>query len=584
MNVARRQTQRQRQRIACDPCRERKRKCDGSRPCNMCLGYGYECVYRSAPRSRRSQRVTSRSVTVATQEGSPSISAQTPSRLLERQHQHEMLPDRHQDDIEQSLERLVEEPRRQIEQGPPCYLRSVESNSGAAFVRLLTVSLNSSSSSVSPIRMLGWNLFLGERQAVLSTHAELLSNVLSEVDMQHLADIYLEKFHPCYGFVDKESLLRSISNTWNGRSRSDAKDAMLSGVAAIACLFSNSQDSATEQTLVALAKRLLDPSITGAPSKHLAIAWLLRTVYLRLTAKPEEAWMASCNTLHVIDATISINRIGTSSLPVSIHEPQDVPDIQTNLCGVAQHLNIWLSYDLGRSRVVLPTLDAFPLFEKPGEYTAELLGLLPYSEVLDPTNKLSSESLLATLVEVLRRDHTEPPSVLAQCNLTLCIYRRIHSAKSDVPDRVMHNVFNMMQKSIRAVHSAIARGLPWHHVANIPFQLLCMLLAMDTPQSFGLLGEALSCIIAVNEGYPTEATREAVTAARTFLQLHRKRRETEVQNHTNMLSLYPFVDTELPQNQDALLDADVLQESWWFNEFMAHPDMLGSGIDFGLQL
>ena len=224
----------------------------------------------------------------------------------------------------------------------------------------------------------------------------------------------------------------------------------------------------------------------------------------------------------------------------------------------------------------------FPLYEKSGEYTSELLGLLPYSEVLDPRNKLTSENLLATLVDVVARDHTEPPSVLAQCNLSLCVYRRLHSAKAEVPEEVKLAVFGLMRKSIHAVHSAIARHLPWHHVANIPFQLLCMLLAMDTSQSFSLLGEVLACITAVNEAYPTEATREAVAAARTLLQLHRKRRETEIQNHTSMLSLYPLMDGDLQQREDVLLDADALQESWWFNEFMAHPDLLGSGIDFSV--
>lgn len=581
MTVAKRQTQRQRQRIACDPCRERKRKCDGSRPCNMCTGYGYECAYRSTPRSRQSQRTTSRPQTVATQEDSPSMPASTPSRR-ERQQQDEALADLRQDNAEQSLTPLVPESQIGVGSRPPSYLRSVESNSGAAFVRLLTMTLESSSSSVSPMRMLAWNLFLGERQTGESAAPETLTGILSEAEMRELAQVYFDKFHPCYGFVNKESIRQTISRVWGESSRYDARDAMLSGIAAIACVFSNSQNLVVEQRLVALTRRLLDPAHAGAPSRHLATAWLLRTVYLRLSEKPEEAWTASCTTLHMIDAVVSANRFSASGLSVANQDSQDTPDIQTNLCGVAQHLNIWISYDLGRSRVVLPALNAFPLYEHPGEYTSELLGLLPYSEVLDPQNKLNSEDLMATLINVLKRIHTEPPSVLAQCNLTLCIYRRLHSAKADVPEEVRNDVFGLMRNSIHAVHSAIVRHLPWHHVANIPFQLLCMLLAMDTPQSFGLLGEVLACITAVNEAYPTEATREAVAAARTLLQLHRKRRETEIQNHTSMLGLYPLMDADLQQNQDGLLDGDALQESWWFNEFMTHPDLLGSGFDFSL--
>lgn len=523
--------------------------------------------------------MTSRSQTVATQRTSPSNTAQTPSRIVERQQQHKALPGLHRNDGEQGLVALAGETNTEAEAHPPSYLRSIESNSGAAFARLLTMTLESSSSSVSPMRMLAWNLFLGERQTVEFAAQEMLTDILSEVEMQGLAHVYFDKFHPCYGFVNKDSLFQSISKVWSEHICNDAHDAMLSGIAAVACIFSSSSNLVKEQRLVTLNRRLLDPSGAGAPSRLLATAWLLRTVYLRLSAKPEEAWQASCTTLHMIDAAIPVNRISAGSLSVSA---QDVPDVQTNLCGVAQHLNIWLSYDLGRSRVVLPALNAFPLYEKSGEYTSELLGLLPYSEVLDPRNKLTSENLLATLVDVVARDHTEPPSVLAQCNLSLCVYRRLHSAKAEVPEEVKLAVFGLMRKSIHAVHSAIARHLPWHHVANIPFQLLCMLLAMDTSQSFSLLGEVLACITAVNEAYPTEATREAVAAARTLLQLHRKRRETEIQNHTSMLSLYPLMDGDLQQREDVLLDADALQESWWFNEFMAHPDLLGSGIDFSV--
>ena len=36
---------RQRSRVACAPCRSRKRKCDGCFPCSTCSRYEYHCVY-----------------------------------------------------------------------------------------------------------------------------------------------------------------------------------------------------------------------------------------------------------------------------------------------------------------------------------------------------------------------------------------------------------------------------------------------------------------------------------------------------------------------------------------------------------
>ncbi|KAJ5608402.1 hypothetical protein N7537_005021 [Penicillium hordei] len=38
-------------RVACEPCRDRKRKCNGQSPCNTCSDWGYECHYRCQPTS-----------------------------------------------------------------------------------------------------------------------------------------------------------------------------------------------------------------------------------------------------------------------------------------------------------------------------------------------------------------------------------------------------------------------------------------------------------------------------------------------------------------------------------------------------
>ncbi|EUC48475.1 hypothetical protein COCMIDRAFT_2731 [Bipolaris oryzae ATCC 44560] len=482
----------------------------------------------------------------------------------------------------QGLQQPVSENHDQQELGndhqhSPAYLRSIESNSGAAFARLLTMTLESSDQSVSPMRMLAWNLFLGERQVAMPIQQEALTDILSESEMRHLASIYFDKFHPCYSFIDKDMLLQSISNNWSQQKTHNALEALLSGVGALALLFSNTQDVETESRLASLAKRLLDPSYADPPSLYSATAWVLRTAYLRVTAKPEEAWLASCNALHIIDAAGLMNRTSrstaftTSQDPVSIH-------LRKRVIGVAQHLNIWMSYDLGRSRVSLPNFDNAPPTPEAGEYTVELLDLLPYSQELDPTNELSVDRLVKALVNVLERTHTEPPSVLAQCNVMLCIHRRLHASKLEISENLMAKVLGLIQKSIQAVRSNIVAHLPWHHVANIPFQAVCTLLVIDTAQSFALLSETLACVIAVNEAYPTEATREAAVAACTLLRLHRRRREAEIKKHSDMLGLYPSVDFVLQENHGDPLSSDSLQEFSWFNEFIANSD-LASGLD-----
>ncbi|KAF2013078.1 hypothetical protein BU24DRAFT_453337 [Aaosphaeria arxii CBS 175.79] len=586
-------TQRQRLRIACEPCRTRKRKCDGSRPCNVCVGYGYDCSYRSKPRSRHPQRNTRQTQAVDTQETSNQqqqpLSRQPCTRLLgqhqrqcQRQSQEDQSPGEQsqerqghdQDDQEQQRRGQQEEPQHKEPQGPSGYLRSAESNSGAAFARLLTMTLESSDRNVSPMQMLAWNLFLGERQKATPIHEESLTAILTEPKMQQLAMIYFEKVHPCYGFIDKDILQQTIWNTWINQRPSNVQDAVLCGVAALACLFSGTQDVAVELSLVALAKRRLDPSIADPPSLYSATAWLLRTVYLRITAKPEEAWLASCNTLHIMDAaklTTNVSPGSAFSLPQDSRDPH-LPKMA--LLGVAQHLNTWMSYDLGRNRVVLSNIDDVRIPAQPGVYTAELLDLLPYSQDLDPANRLSEGSLVAALRKVLGRVHTQPPSVLAQCNLMLCIHRRLYASKSEIPGDLMEKILELIHASIQAVHASITTGLPWHHVANIPFQAVCTLLVMDTLQSFAILGDCLDCVVAVHEAYQTTATREAATAARTLIQLHRRRREADMRRHSEMLDLYPSAAFLSQESHGDVLNGDTLQDLWWFNEFVAHSDLI----------
>ncbi|KAK4897277.1 hypothetical protein LTR27_004797 [Elasticomyces elasticus] len=425
------------------------------------------------------------------------------------------------------------------------------------------MSLDPSNPSKHPMRMLAWNLFLGERRAEKVVLPDRLTSILSEPEMLRLTNVYFEKVDHCYGFIDADLVRQSVSDIWHTPNVSGAKDAVLCGVAALAYLFSGAEDIAIETSLVALAKHLLDPSTADAPSWYSATAWLLRTIYLRLTAKPEEAWLASCSTLHIIDASGVVN---AGLRRIDVHTGH-------RILGVAQHLNIWMSYDLGRSRVRLPEIDNAPISTHSDGYTTELLELLPYSQDLDPTKEVSAENLATVLEEVVSRTHTQPPSVLAQCNLMLCIYRRLHVSKAEVPGHLMDKVLDLIRRSIDAARLSMAAGLPWHHVANIPFQAVCTLLAVDTVRSFAILSEAMGCLAAVNDTYHTGATHEAFTAAYALVQLHQKRREAEVRKQTELLDMYPIL--ALPAGEDLIdpLDEWAWLDSWWYNEFLVDADI-----------
>ncbi len=290
------------------------------------------------------------------------------------------------------------------------FARSLESNSGSAFVRRFAMAVDPSNAPAQ--QMLGWNIFLGERQTLPNQLPTSVSDLLSQADMQALAQVYFAKVDPCYGFVERPQIERAIHQRWQPLA-TEGYDAVLCGIAAIGCLFSTLQSAQVESALVFLAKSHLDLATSASPTIDSATAWVLRTVYLRMAAKLDEAWISSCTTLHMIDAA-GLHYEPDVSVPFGAAHPKVDPDLRRRIFGVARHLNIWLSFDLGRSRVVLQNVSTVAPLPRPGDHSTELLELLPYSEDLDPGKQLTSAHLLKTISEVLKRDHAFPTSVLAQ--------------------------------------------------------------------------------------------------------------------------------------------------------------------------
>jgi hypothetical protein len=511
----------------------------------MCVNFNYECHYRLVPRRRRgnSGKAEASDRKHSTDKTGDTIS--TPEQLA---------PDSNGDDANDGH-----------------FASTLESNSGSAFVRKFA--MNVDPSNVPTSQMLGWNIFLGERQTPLSRIPESITSLLSFEAMRDLSNIYFTKVDPCYGFVDRSNIDQAIVRRWLPNADT-SYDAILCGLAAVGCLYSTLQDRETESGLIILAKTRLDIASSEPPSLNNATGWVLRTVYLRMAAKLDEAWMSSCTALHAIDAA------GLHCEPdanVSFrHSTEEVSaETRRRIFGVARHLNIWLSFDLGRSRVILQNVSTVPPAPRPGDYTTELLGLLPYSEALDPGKTPSTNQLLSTFSEVLGRSHSQPPSILAQSNLILCLYRRLYTLKTKIPEPMLEKAVLLIQRALAAACSLVETGSPWHHVANIPFQCVCTLLAIDTVQSFSVLAEATACLETVLQRWRTRSTEDGSSAARALIHIHRKRREADTKRQSELLQLYP---SEWPISDGSFDDFSLGQafdEIPWFNELI--PDM-----DFGM--
>jgi hypothetical protein len=492
---------RKRARIACDPCRERKRKCDGADPCTTCTEWGYACLYKNERRKRRT-----------TQEQLPL-------------------------DVPQA----ASSPQQQDgTTGNNGIVRRLEANSGAAFVRKMGLKIDPAKAP--KLSLFGWNIGTRSLSSGLSgvNTAFSITDITSLDHMRSLAKVYFDKVDPCYGFIDRGKFFEQLNDRWQSNSVSELYDSVLGGVAAIGCLFSQRNMTITELHLSGLARSILEAHVlSGAPSVDLLTGWALRVTYMRMTDLPHSTWIASSRLMHLIEAAGFHLESTDSVFPSSSSTVQSDPDIRRRLFGVAQHLNMWTSFDLGLSRVSFQKND-MPLLPstKPGDYTHELLGLLPISASLDPgKSKEDDTDLEVTLSEVLDRVHKEPPSTMAQCNLVLCILRRIHTQNLDISSSLSKRVLALLKKGLSCSRNMIMNCTPWHQMANVPFHITCVLLVMDTRSSLGMLSEAMQTLNLVATTYDTETMREAWSAARLLVMLHQQRRKDDIAIFNEALSM-----------------------------------------------
>ncbi|KAM3519839.1 hypothetical protein NHJ13051_007226 [Beauveria bassiana] len=542
---------RKRSRLACQTCRDLKRKCDGAEPCGTCVRFEYPCRYSagSKMRNKPDRAPPSRSVGLLSQQHSPvdnhaitttAAAAATPaSSSSSVQHQ----------------------------------ARSLEANSGPAFVRRLGFKSESkggsgSGSSSSPrVQTFAWNAFLGSRQTVQSpplARRRPVTELLSQQRMSYLASVYFQKLHPTYSFVEAGEVEQHIRLRWaRPSSAPEPVDAVLCGVAALGCLFSQVNADRTEPELVESAKCLLEQSFSDPPSVSSISAWLLRVIYLRLAGTHYPAWMASCTVLHMLEAAgMTVEDADPVSLRSDAEQSSNI-EVNRRLLAVSQHLNTWMSYDMGLSRVSLSGVTCALPSKRPGEYTTELMELLPFTIQLDPERTQAASELESALQLVLDRVHTRPPTILGQCNLALCLCRRLRSMDFTLPDATIQRILVLTASGIQAARAILIDRAPWHHMAYVPFQIICVLLAIDTVSSISQLRDAMQCLKDVAAVYNTHATREAMRTARSLIMLHQRGKEMLAAALNDIVKVY---DVNAPEHvADNPAPAALADDFAWLN-------------------
>ncbi|OAQ60375.1 C6 transcription factor [Pochonia chlamydosporia 170] len=508
-------TGRKRSRLACQTCRDLKRRCDGAHPCGTCVRFEYDCIYQEG-KSRKTRRHRGLEQPGQAQ----AIKPPTPVALR---------PSAQASPEDAVVSASAATPHNQT--------RSLEANSGSAFVRKLALRLDPKKNP--RMHTFAWNAFLGSRQVKHIPVYHTITELLPLQRMQELAAIYFQKVDPTYGFIDRHEVARHIQLRWTTQIVQQAQDAVLCGIAALGFLFSQVQSDAVELDLVESARILLEQSMSMPASVTMIRAWLLRVVYLRIAGTHYGAWMASSMVMHMIEAAgLTIESPGESALPSTRQEVD--AETARRIVLVAQHLNIWMSFDMGLTRVSFSNVATMAMpMSRPGDFTSEITELLPFSVELDPDRKPTAAELENALHTVLGLVHSIPPTVLAQCNLALCLCRRLRSMEVSLSDAILQQILVLTTNGIQAAQAILAARAPWHHMAYVPFQIVCVLLAIDTVSSISQLRDAMQCLKDISAVYNTKATDDALKTARSLVLLHQRGKEMFASALNDILKVYP---------------------------------------------
>lgn len=525
---------RKRSRLACETCRDLKRKCDGAQPCGTCVRFEYDCVFPDHGRGKR--RKTPRNDSshgFLTPKQATASSSPPPSRKAD------------------GGSRGGGESSATVDMSTSSHQRSIEANSGAAFVRRTALRLDPKNAP--RMHMFAWNVFMGARYRTAKQHEATgrpITSMLSETHMRDLTVAYFRFIDPIYGFMDRQELETYIDAAWSteraaGRPLAPMEEAVLCGVAALGLVHTSVEGSVLESDLLDSARVILNQTLLDAPGVTATVAWMLRVVYLRIAGSPHKTWMATCVLMHVIEAAgLHYNSSSTEFVLSTTASEEMHTEQRKRLIALAQHLSIWTAFDIGRTHVKLRnTIDIMPSL-RPGDFTVEILELLPYSAQLDPEETPDATELKDALAAVFSHTHSAPPSTLAHVNLALCLFRRLQSLNVSLTGRMLEEMLTLMATGIQAAQGNLEARAPWHHVANVPFQIICVLLSIDSVSVTSQLNDAMQCLSNVASVYNTEATRDAMRTASLLVLLHKRWRERAVSDLSDVLERFPVVPSD----------------------------------------
>ena len=486
-------------------------------PCNMCTQFEYKCYFEKHPRKR--------------------------SKLVEQDAVENGI-------VQASPTRNATPPREETSQEDVSKMQSMEANSGIAFTKLLGMRLDASAGP--KLFTFGWNMGTGSSSVPI---VNPITGFLTQDQMVAMARLYFANAHPLYGIVDVEWFMKQIMLRYSSQKPVQCPDHLMAGVAALGTLFGDNSLDSVLPALIDSAKLSLESTSTMHPSTIYDVqSWILRTIYLRATGHPHACWMASSITMHLIESCgLQQEKDATSSVmyPPTNDHMNDL-EIRRRTFWIARLLNTWVSFEYGRNRVALRGITSKLPAHREGDFTREYIDLYSISCCLDPDNADKPTEWGELLRQLEQYDAPHDCMELSRANLGLCAYRRLRLGNPNLSSETINRIVAIGLGGLQAARNLANQGMPWWHVANVPFQCICVFLAIDTRESLTHIGTAMRTLEMVVKRFDTVAMKEALKTARFLVRLSKKKKDEDSDVLEKSLKREPATSDPQPESFQSL--------------------------------
>lgn len=523
-----------RSKIACEPCRKRKRKCNGNQPCAECIGYTYDCIYET----KETRQESSPNVGATTATGDSIISSHLRNTVPAATSSgtstgnsvgvvNELtVPPRAIDDS------TVQRDRTSLPFLEPVKSRFMGADSAIAFPRSLGVRLNT----LEPPRLhsFAWNTGIRSERRLPCPMS--MVRLISPEDCEYFSSIYFEEVHPLFGILDRGDYFQQCNNLASSGGSSMDFEAIFCGVIALGSLFSRTNTCVVEAELVEHSRVILELSVSQ-PGETLSLnyiaAWILRTIYLRSTTRPQVSWMSSCITMYLAES-IGLHKEFSNARLAAKNGPQTITakemECRRRVFWVAWALNRLISVDYGRSKVQLENIECRTFPSKAGDYTNDMVRL---ARLIPDSNSNSQEFAIVVeqnkILDQLFQMHCRLAAFkLLKTDVCFHIYRRLLLSNVQLTREQTTIVMSIATDGLEQAKALASQRCPMWNVISIPFQCVCVLLSIDTRESLAVVDKAMSLLDEIVEIYDTHLARESARTARHLIQSLRMKKVEEL--------------------------------------------------------